>query len=229
MKALERILKAKELPFGEEYYRSHMYSRKERLIKKHIFDVIQWGAEVSSSDLLNGKGKTALDVGCAYGYGVEVLKSLGYDAYGIDISKYSIRKAKDFYSADFLICDVQKGLPFKDDFFDLLICIGVIEHLAHPLQALRGIFASCRGTMIFTTPNRLVERPIKKIMGDYDETHINVKSWGEWKDYFEALGSAFFKAEPFLDLSLTVKGKLLFFKSFKIPHLGLDLRILVKK
>jgi hypothetical protein len=83
--------------------------------------------------------------------------------------------------------------------------------------------------IICTTPNRIVEKPVKKIIRDFDETHINVKTQKEWERYIKNLNCSFFKVEPFLDASLRVKDKLLFFKSFKIPYLGLDLRILIKK
>ena len=199
------------------------------MIKRHILENLKWGLKVSNVDLLNGQGKTALDVGCAYGYAVDVLETLGYDAYGVDISKYSIKKGKKFFSADFLVCDVQKGLPFKENVFDLITCFEVIEHLAHPLWAIKNMFTSCKGMIICTTPNKIVEKPVMKIMRDYDRTHINVKTQKEWKRYIKNLNCSFFKVEPFLDASLRVKDKLLFFKSFKIPYFGLDLRILIKK
>ena len=66
------------------------------------------------------------DVGCAYGYGVDVLESFGYDACGVDVSKYSVEKAKKLCSADFVVCDVQKGFPSKN-IFDLL---GTKQHMA---------------------------------------------------------------------------------------------------
>jgi 2-polyprenyl-3-methyl-5-hydroxy-6-metoxy-1,4-benzoquinol methylase len=217
------------LQFGEEYFRNLKYSQKKRVIKRHILETLKWGSKASNSNLLNGQGKTALDVGCAYGYAVDVLKKLGYDTYGVDISKYSLQKAKEFFSADFLVCDVQKSLPFREDVFDLVTCFGVIEHLTCPLLAIKNMFASCKGMIICTTPNRIVEKPVKKIMGDFDETHINVKTQKEWKEYIKSLNSSFFKVEPFFDASLRVKDELLFFKSFKIPYFGLDLRILIKK
>ena len=192
-------------------------------------ETLKWGSKVSNSDLLNGQGKTALDVGCAYGYGIDVLQTLGYNTYGVDISKYSLKKAKEFFSAGFLVCDVQKGIPFKKDFFDLVTCFGVIEHLTYPLWAIKNMFTSCKGIIICTTPNRIVEKPVKKIIRDFDETHINVKTQKEWKRHIKNLNYSFFKIEPFLDASLRVKDKLLFFKSFKIPYFGLDLRILIKK
>lgn len=217
------------MQFDEEYFRNLKYSQKKRVIKRHVLESLKWGSRASNSNLLNGQGKTALDVGCAYGYAVEILETLGYDAYGVDISKYSLRKAKEFSSTDFIVCDVQKGLPFKKNAFDLVTCFGVIEHLTYPLWAIKNMFTSCKGMIVCTTPNRIVEKPVKKIIRDFDKTHINVKTQKEWERHINNLDCSFFKVEPVLDASLRVKDKLLFFKSFKIPYFGLDLRILIKK
>jgi len=217
------------LQFGGEYFRNLKYSQKKRVIKRHILETLKWGSKASNSNLLNGQGKTALDVGCAYGYSVGVLEKLGYYACGVDISRYSLKKAKGFFSADFLVCDVQTGIPFKENVFDLVTCFGVIEHLTYPLRAIQNMFTSCKGMVICTTPNRIVEKPVKKILRDFDETHINVKTQKEWERHIKNLDCSFFKIEPVLDASLRVKDKLLFFKSFKIPYFGLDLRILIKK
>jgi len=216
------------LHFTEEYFKSFKYSQREQLIKRHIFETLRWASKISGSELLNGKGKTALDVGCAYGYAVNFLSSLGYHAYGIDISKHGIKKAKRLHPADFLISDVQTGLPFKKDFFNLITCFEVLEHLLNPLQALRNMFALCNGIMICTTPNRLVEKPIKKIVRDFDETHVSVKTEDEWGECIKKLNSAFFIVEAFFDANLKVGDKLLF-KSLHIPYFGLNLRILIKK
>jgi len=218
------------LCFDEEYFKDFKYSQRERLIKRFILEVLRWGSKVSNINLLDGHDKMALDVGCAYGYGVDVLESFGYDACGVDVPKYSVEKAKKLYSADFVVCDVQKGFPCKKNIFDLLTCFGVMKHLANPLQALKNMFVSCKDTMICTTPNRIVEKPIRKVLRDLDETHINVKTQKEWeKSISRNLNRSFLEVEPFLDASLRVADKLLFFKSLKIPYFGLDLRILIKK
>jgi 2-polyprenyl-3-methyl-5-hydroxy-6-metoxy-1,4-benzoquinol methylase len=216
------------LQFEEGYFRNLKYSQRERLIRRHILENLKWGSRVANLNLLDGSGKTALDVGCAYGYAVDILGTLGYDAYGVDVSNYSITKAKKLYPADFLICDVQKGVPFKKDCFDLVTCFEVIEHLAYPLRAIRNMFDACKGVMICTTPNRTVEKPIKKVVRDFDETHINVKTKDEWEKYIENLNGSFLKVETFFDASLRVRDKLLF-KSLKIPYFGLNLRILIRK
>jgi hypothetical protein len=75
-----------------------------------------------------------------------------------------------------------------------------------------------------------VERPIKKLVKDFDKTHISLKVPWEWKEHIQKnLNCSFIKVEPFFDASLRVADKLLFFKSFKIPYFGLDIRILIEK
>lgn len=217
------------MQFEKEYFKNFKYSQREQLIKRYVTEVLKWASRVSSCDLLDGHGKTALDIGCAYGYAVDVLKSLGYNAFGIDISRYGIRKAK-VYATDVVVCDVQRTLPFKTRVFDLVTCFEVLEHLPRPLQAIKNMFNSCKHVMICTTPNKTVEKPIKKIVGDFDRTHISLKAPEEWEEYIKkCLDYSFVKVETFFDANLRVADKLLFFKSFKVPSFGLDTRILIKR
>lgn len=218
------------MQFEKEYFRDFKYPQRERLIKRYVLEVLKWGSEVSESNLLSGKGKTALDVGCAYGYAVDVLESYGYDAIGVDISKYSVKQAKKTCPTNFVVCDVQKTFPFKNKVFDLVTCFEVLEHLTHPLEAIKNMFKSCKQIMICTTPNKAVERPIKEIVRDFDKTHISLKVPWEWKEHIqENLKCSLVEVEPFFDASLRVADKLLFFRSFKVPYFGLDIRILIKR
>lgn len=146
-------------------------------------EVLRGGSEVSNSNLLDGQGKTALDVGCAYGYAIDILESFGYDAYGVNISEYSVKQAKKNHAADFAVCDVQKDLPFKNKISDLITCFEVLENLINPLQAVKHISDSCKSIMICATPNRAVEKPIKKVLRDFDETHVAVGTPWEWEKY----------------------------------------------
>jgi len=219
------------LNFEKKYFKDFKYSLREHLIKRHFVEVLRWGSNVSNFDLLNGRGKTAVDVGCAYGYAVDILKSLDYDAYGVDISRYGIKQAKkSINEVDFAACDVQKGLPFKPRVFDLVTCFEVLEHLVKPLEVIKAISEYCRNIIICTTPNKIVEKPIKKIFRDVDKTHVNVRTPHEWeKSIYQNLQCEVVKVETFFDVNLRAKDKLLFFKSFKVPYFGLDTRILIKK
>jgi 2-polyprenyl-3-methyl-5-hydroxy-6-metoxy-1,4-benzoquinol methylase len=218
------------LQFDKEYYIDMRYQLRERLIRRYALEIIEWGSKASNCNLFNGKNKTALDVGCAYGYVTDVLKSFGYETFGVDISQHSVKQAKKICSTDFAVCDIQKTLPFKNRVFDLVICFEVLEHLENPIQAVKNMFDSCKYVMICTTPNRIVEKPIKKIVKDFDETHISLKTPREWKECLKrSLKYSLVKVEPFFDASLRAADKPLFFKSFKIPYFGLDTRILIRR
>ena len=67
--------------------------------------------------------------GCGIGKGVCLAVDDGYEAYGIDLPKLSrfwSRAGND--ARHFLCCDARR-LPFRDDFFDLVWSLGVIEHI----------------------------------------------------------------------------------------------------
>ena len=125
--------------------------------------------------------------------------------------------------------DAQTNIPFTAETFDLVTCFDVLEHLIFPEKAIVNMFKVCKGTLVITTPNRKVEKPIRLLMCDYDETHISVKSPLQWENSItEILDYKAFKVESFYDLAVKL-GRKLFFKSFKIPTYGLTIRILIKK
>ncbi|MEM3577072.1 MAG: class I SAM-dependent methyltransferase [Candidatus Bathyarchaeia archaeon] len=214
--------------FGEEYFAHLKYPKREKAIKSHVLELLRWGSKNLGLNLLDGSGKSALDVGCAFGYGVSLLASLGYEAVGVDVSKFGVRQAKKRNRAnDFAICDVQWNLPFKRK-FDLVICLEVLEHLQNPLLALQNMYDVCDDIILCTTPNKTVERIVKKILKDFDKTHVNVKTPSEWERQIKnALGDSLVKVECFVDFTFSVADRL-FFKSFRLPF-GMDTRILIKK
>ena len=198
-------------------------------MRRHFLEVIGWASTLSGVDLYSGKGKRALDVGCAYGYAFSLLQGLGYESYGVDLSKWGAKRAKDNVEGQFLICDAQARLPFRKKAFDLVTCFDVLEHLYFPEHALKNMFETCRGVMVCTTPNKFVEKPIRKAMQDFDETHINVKFPNDWQEILKkTLDFTLLKVETFYDLLARFGNRQLFFKSIKVPHFGLTIRILVK-
>lgn len=75
--------------------------------------------------------ETVLDVGCGWGGLVSMLSGEGYNAYGVDIPLMSglwFRQGND--PARFVCCDAAGFIPFPDDFFDSVLSINVIEHIA---------------------------------------------------------------------------------------------------
>jgi hypothetical protein len=75
-----------------------------------------------------------------------------------------------------------------------------------------------------------VEKPVRRIIRDYDETHISVKSPSEWEDLIhEIVGPRLVKVEAFFDVTAKLANTRVLFKSVKVPNLGLTVRILVRK
>ena len=76
----------------------------------------------------NNKEKTVLDIGCAKGFLVESFNDLKIDAYGIDISSYAIEKSNSKLKKKLFVGNAL-SLPFKDNFFDLVLSINTIHNL----------------------------------------------------------------------------------------------------
>jgi len=90
--------------------------------------------------------RTALDVGCRDGYYSEILKQKKYTVTSVDIECH-YEKCRQV--------DANKPLPYPDNFFDLIWCSEVIEHLKDPratLTEFRRILKS-EGKAVLTTPN----------------------------------------------------------------------------
>lgn len=75
--------------------------------------------------------KKILDLGCGSGRHVVYFSKKGFDVYGIDISKYGIKLTKQWLGnrkAKLKIGNIYKKLPYKDNFFDAIISVQVINH-----------------------------------------------------------------------------------------------------
>lgn len=85
------------------------------------------------------KFKQILDVGCASGTFTNQLAQLFPQAkiYGVDVYDSAIKFAQKKYpQLNFIQADAHQ-LPFKGNYFDLIICYETIEHVADPLLVLR--------------------------------------------------------------------------------------------
>lgn len=112
--------------------------------------------------LLPSAGGRFLDIGC--GDGSLMLKASNKfdEVYGIDISAIAIKKATervknnpDAGKYNFLRCDIDEGIPFDNEFFDVVTCLATLEHVVMPPFVLEEI---CRvlkpsGCFILRVPN----------------------------------------------------------------------------
>lgn len=147
--------------FGEEYFRGYA-SVKTRKMKeatcRGFLDFL---------DVQFNKG-LALDIGCCYGYSCGTCRELGYSVYGTDISSHALRQAKKIGKLDnLLVCDAQKGLPFRIN-SDLVVCFEVLGHLEKPQMAIKCAFEvlKSKGMFVASTPNPFSKSPWNSARSD---------------------------------------------------------------
>ncbi len=88
-----------------------------------------------------------LDVGCGRGQLVDLLRSLGHDAHGLDI------KAPDL---PYMVrADMEKPPDLSGDPFDLIFCFETLEHIIHDYDALVAMHSWLKpgGRLVMSTPN----------------------------------------------------------------------------
>lgn len=186
---------AKMVEFEREYFEEGPYAKRggygalEAWTKRFFLSLLK-RIEKSKIEYKNGRGKHALEIGYAYGYVLGVLKDLGYEIYGLDISKYAIKKAKvRLPQGNFVVQDIQKGIPFKTK-FDFIVCMEVLEHLRNPEIAIKNCYEALNlnGIFLASTPNKKFWRRYIPLLPsiEIDETHVNVRTAGEWKRCFSA-------------------------------------------
>jgi ubiquinone/menaquinone biosynthesis C-methylase UbiE len=104
-------------------------------------------------------GEAVLDIACGAGRTLSKAEERfqGEEKLcGIDISEVALRHARDQLSTACLICgDVNIGLPFSDNIFDKVMCLGSLEHFQRQALVVREIRRVLRpiGKALFLVPN----------------------------------------------------------------------------
>ncbi len=125
-----------------------------------------------------------LDVGCAKGYLVYVLRQRGIEAFGVDCSKYALASASP---------DVQRylwpasavQLPFARQTFSLAVTYDVLEHLDEPnaKSALRECARVSQRQLHQVNTGRLPEWGY-----EHDDSHALKLSLRQWRKMVADLG-----------------------------------------
>lgn len=94
-----------------------------------------------------------LDVGCSTGIFLEEARLQGFDAYGVELSKWAFKKAESKGLKVFN--STLKEAVFPDKLIDVATMWDVLEHVTDPLGELKEIYRilSYNGILVLTTPD----------------------------------------------------------------------------
>ena len=91
---------------------------------------------------LNLKGKLVLEAGCGAGRFTEILLDNNAGVVSIDMSNAVEANQENFPQNEHHViaqADICK-LPFIEEQFDIVLCLGVIQHTKHPEQTLKALY-----------------------------------------------------------------------------------------
>jgi len=125
-----------------------------------------------------GSGKRVLEIGAGGGEIIRTLRSSYESWVATDISQPRVKalteEFKDDPAVQILNHNIERErLPFKDNYFDMVLLIDIIEHIIDPIVALAEIHRTLtpQGRLIINTPNIAKwTRRIKLLFGYFPAT-----------------------------------------------------------
>jgi len=82
------------------------------------------------------KGLEVLDFGCGTGLLMKELIERGYHVFGVDNSSIALELCQKRGIKDTKKCNFEDRLTFEDKFFDVIICLDVLEHIENDINLL---------------------------------------------------------------------------------------------
>jgi len=107
----------------------------------------EWHSKTVGSDIVDAKfnkwlintvrkevkeKRTILDVACGRGNWLKACQKLGINCYGVDVSKAGLARAKERLDFTELVLSDAEKLPFRACSFDIVTCLGSLEHFPNP-------------------------------------------------------------------------------------------------
>lgn len=78
---------------------------------------------------LPSRGGRVLEIGCASGSLLKVLRDAGHEVFGIDLSRRFAEAAKQFHGLDVQVADILSARA-ADSYFDMIVLFGTISNLS---------------------------------------------------------------------------------------------------
>jgi decaprenyl-phosphate phosphoribosyltransferase len=122
------------------------------------------------------KAHTVLDIGAGIGTMISACRDRGYEATGIEPSKYLVNQALKIHDVTIIASGIETT-TFKQSSFDIIFLTDVIEHVADP----GSLIAKCKnllksnGVLVITTPDvqSLTARTLGRMWWHFRLAHVS--------------------------------------------------------
>jgi 2-polyprenyl-3-methyl-5-hydroxy-6-metoxy-1,4-benzoquinol methylase len=115
------------------------------------------------------RGRRLLDVGCGYGFFLNLAKDQGWEVYGVELSKDACQFAQRKLGSN-IFCGGLKEASFLSDHFDVVTLWNVLDHMTDPQQQLPEIKRILKndGLLFLRLPNFLFQEKARRIGNAFD-------------------------------------------------------------
>jgi len=137
-------------------------------------------------------GKKFLDIACGTGFLLSLASAKGLETHGIDISQQAVSVAKsNSPNSNIQVASAEK-LPFQDNFFDYISCLGSIEYFENISQGISEMIRVAKddAKFLLVVPNQnYFAWKLKKQSGTHQrDIAEELKTLKEWQQLFKDAG-----------------------------------------
>ena len=143
-------------------------------------DIPKIGERVEFASRFIPKAESLLDIGCGDGTLEYFIKNRISKIYGVDNAIKSVKESKKYYF-EIKLVDLNKTIPYKRNFFDVVTCLDVIEHIKDPNKLFKETYRVLKpnGLLLLSTPNIRFSDHIYKLLfqGIFPKTSTDNNSY----------------------------------------------------
>lgn len=143
------------------YDRYHRYVRIVRRSRRGMRNLalcedIYWAVAKTVSSISTNRPLRVIEVASGLGYVTAALRSMGIEAYGIDVSEVAVIRATEAFGPWYATANMLTQCDWPVSQPDLIIALELIEHLNQPVAVIDQLTArlSPQGQLLLSTPNR---------------------------------------------------------------------------
>ncbi len=148
---------------------------------------------------LNNSG-ILLDIACGTGFLLKNATENNLKTYGVDIANEAVKVAKSNSPLSEIIVAAAENLPFADNFFDYISCLGSIEHFSNINQGLKEMLRVGKKNVkyLLVVPNKnYFAWWFTKNKGTHQrDIGEELKSLTEWQQVLQTAGFKITKIKP---------------------------------